>query len=112
MRRLPGGDLLVKGVVFLLGAGLIGLGLVLSLLPGPLTLPPVLAGLFVWALEFAFAERLLRKARRQADSAWAAARAHPFRGALIIVGGLALAVTAGVLVVHPDLLAQVRDAAT
>lgn len=104
--------MLVKTAVFLLGLGLIVLGLVLSVLPGPLTIPPVLAGLAVWALEFAFAERLLRRARRQADSAWAAAQAHPVRSGLVTVGGLALAVTAGYLVVHHDLLSRARDVVT
>lgn len=88
------------------------MGLALAVLPGPLTLPPVLLGLFVWALEFAFAERLLHRARRQADTAWATARAHPWRSGLVTVGGLALAVAAGVLVVHHDLVARARDALT
>lgn len=88
---------------------LIALGLALAVLPGPLTLPPVLLGLFVWALEFAFAERLLRRARRQADAAWSAARAHPWRSGSLTVGGLALAVTAGWLVVQHDLVSRARD---
>lgn len=102
--------MLVKGGVLLLGGLLIALGLVLAVLPGPLTLPPVLLGLFVWALEFTFAERLLRRARRQAGSAWATAREHPWRSGFVTVGGLALAVAVGVLVVQQDLVARARDA--
>ena len=95
-------------VVFLMGAGLIALGLALAVLPGPLTIPPVLLGLFVWALEFTFAERLLARARRQAARAQVAVRARPVRSALVTGAGLLLAVAAGVAAVRHDLLAVLR----
>ncbi len=43
--------------VFVAGLLLIALGLALTVLPGPLTIPPVLAGLWVWSTEFAWARR-------------------------------------------------------
>ena len=98
LRVLPGGDLLVHALVFVVGAAFIALGLALVVLPGPLTIPPVLVGLFVWSLEFAFAERLLARARRSAASAWDAARRAPWRTGLVTGSGLLLAVLAGLLV--------------
>lgn len=98
LRVLPGGDVLVHVLVFLLGAACVALGLVLVILPGPLTIPPVLLGLFVWSLEFVFAERLLSRGRRSADAAWQAARRRPWRTGIVSVGGLLLAVLVAVLI--------------
>jgi len=42
-------------------------GLVLIVLPGPFTMPLVIAGFFVLAVEFAWAERLLAKAKGHAS---------------------------------------------
>ena len=42
-------------------------GSFLVVLPGPLTMPLVIAGLIVLALEFAWAERLLVKAKHHAN---------------------------------------------
>lgn len=92
VRRLPAGNAIVRVSVFLLGLAFILLGLALSVLPGPLTIPPVLLGLVIWALEFAWAERWLDRARRQALEAWDAAHAHPWRAGLVTGGGLALLV--------------------
>ena len=39
-------------VVFLAGLLLILAGLVLVVLPGPLTIPPILLGVWLWSLEF------------------------------------------------------------
>src|SRR5687767_10063416 len=44
--------------VFVLGLLFVVLGLVLTALPGPLTIPPVLVGLWVWSTEFEWAARL------------------------------------------------------
>jgi hypothetical protein len=87
---MPAGDVIVHVAVFLLGAALIALGLALAVLPGPLTIPPVLLGLFVWSLEFDFAERWLRPFEERAQKAWDAAKARPWRtGAATAVGLLA-----------------------
>ncbi len=98
LRALPGGNVLVHVLVFLLGSAFVALGLALVVLPGPLTIPPVLLGLFVWSLEFVFAERLLARAKSSADSAWRSARRRPWQTAIISGGGLLLAVTVAVLV--------------
>ena len=82
--------------MFLLGAGLVFVGLLLVVLPGPLTIPPVLAGLFVWSLEFEFAERLLAHAGRSATTAWQVTRRRPWRTGLATAAGLVVAVAAGV----------------
>ena len=85
---------MVRVAVFLIGLFFILLGIALSVLPGPLTIPPVLLGLVIWALEFAWAERLLDRARGKATEAWEAARAHPWRAGLVSSGGVVLLVIA------------------
>lgn len=99
---------MVHSVVFVLGAALIALGLALAVLPGPLTIPPVLLGLAVWALEFTFAERLLARARTHANRAKVAVRARPVRSAAATGLGIALAIAAGVVLSRYDLLAALR----
>jgi hypothetical protein len=49
----------------LVGSTLIVTGLLLIILPGPFTLPLVVLGLVVLALEFAWAESLLIRVRQQ-----------------------------------------------
>ena len=58
---LPKG--LRKIIAFSVGSFLVLAGLVLIVLPGPFTMPLVIAGLFVLAIEFAWAERFLAKAK-------------------------------------------------
>ena len=62
---LPKG--LRKIIAFSIGSFLVLAGLVLIVLPGPLTMPLVIAGFFVLAVEFAWAERLLAKAKGHAS---------------------------------------------
>jgi hypothetical protein len=62
---LPKG--LRKIIAFSVGSFLVLTGLVLIVLPGPFTMPLVIAGLFVLAVEFAWAERLLAKAKGHAN---------------------------------------------
>jgi len=54
-----------KTIVFLVGFTLIVTGLLLIILPGPFTLPLVVLGLVVLALEFAWAESLLIRVRKE-----------------------------------------------
>src|SRR5215207_4122400 len=63
--------------VFILGLVCIALGFALAVLPGPLTIPPVLLGLWIWSTEFAFAERFFDSFKRKAREAWAHAKRHP-----------------------------------
>ena len=55
-----------KLIVIVIGFTLIAIGGVLIILPGPFTLPPVIAGLFILALEFTWARSLLNKAQESA----------------------------------------------
>jgi len=63
--------LLPKGlrqvIAFSVGSFLVLAGLVLIILPGPFTMPLVIAGLFVLAVEFAWAERFLARAKGHAS---------------------------------------------
>jgi uncharacterized membrane protein len=54
-----------RTIVVVIGFTLITLGLLLVVLPGPFTLPLVILGLFVLALEFAWADRMLDKVKAQ-----------------------------------------------
>lgn len=83
----------VVGGVLLLG------GLVLMVLPGPGILL-VVAGLAVLASEFAWAHRLLRRARVRAHQAQAAAVSSPLRTAASVLAALSgVALGVAVLVV-------------
>lgn len=77
--------------VFTAGLLLVLLGLALTVLPGPLTIPPVLAGLWVWSTEFAWARRFFTAFKRKAQEAWQHARQHPVSSVAVTVGGLVLA---------------------
>ena len=55
-----------QAIVLVIGLTLILIGTILIVLPGPFTMPFVIAGLFVLALEFAWAERILVESRNQA----------------------------------------------
>jgi drug/metabolite transporter (DMT)-like permease len=54
-------------IAFSIGSFLVLAGLVLIVLPGPFTMPLVIAGLFVLAVEFAWAERFLARAKVHAN---------------------------------------------
>ena len=54
-----------KTIALVVGFTLIITGLLLVILPGPFTLPLVVLGLVVLALEFAWAETLLHRVRKE-----------------------------------------------
>ena len=91
IRQKPGLAMVYRVGVFLVGLLFVALGLALTVLPGPLTIPPVLAGLWVWSTEFKWARRLFAGFRRKARDAWRHARQHPVSSLAVTVGGLALA---------------------
>ena len=109
VRRLPAGEVIVRSIVFLLGAVLIATGLALSVLPGPLTIPPVLLGVLVWSLEFDFAQRWLDRVEGPAQQAWEQAKAHPVRTAVISGGGIVAAVALTTLALQQDWAGAVAD---
>jgi len=75
-------------VVFVAGLALILIGLALVVLPGPLTIPPILLGVWLWSLEFEFARHWLAPLRRRGSQAMDAAREKPVHTAVITALGL------------------------
>jgi hypothetical protein len=55
-----------KLIVLVIGFTLIAIGSVLIILPGPFTLPFMIGGLFILAIEFTWAKSLLTKAQESA----------------------------------------------
>ena len=109
LRRTPGGAQLLQVLVFVVGLICILIGIALAALPGPLTIPPILLGLYVWSTEFAWADRLLDRAKASAREAWAKAKAKPVLSAFVTLGGLA-ALGVGVYFVGKlDLLAKGQE---
>jgi len=109
LRRTPGGAQLLQVLVFVVGLVCILIGIALAALPGPLTIPPILLGLYVWSTEFAWADRLLDRAKASAREAWAKAKAKPVLSAFVTVAGL-MALGVGVFLVGKyDLLAKAQD---
>lgn len=100
----PGRALAWRIGVFVVGLLFVLLGLALTVLPGPLTIPPVLLGLWVWSTEFEWARRVFVTFRRKAREAWAHARQHPVSSAAVTVGGLAAAGLVFWAVGHFDLV--------
>ncbi|WP_155858936.1 PGPGW domain-containing protein [Candidatus Blastococcus massiliensis] len=94
----------VGGLLFVL------LGLALSVLPGPLTIPPVLLGLWIWSTEFDWARRFFTTFKRKASDAWAHARQHPATSLAVTVGGLAAAGVVFWAVGHYQLVDQATTA--
>ena len=109
LRRTPGGASAVKAIVFVVGLLFILLGIALAAFPGPLTIPPILVGLYIWSTEFAWAVRLLDRAKRSAREAWEKAKARPVLTGLVTVSGL-IALGAGVYLVGKyDLVARAKE---
>ena len=55
-----------KLIVLVIGFTLIAIGSVLIILPGPFTLPFMIGGLFILAIEFTWARSLLTRAQESA----------------------------------------------
>ena len=96
--------------VFVLGLLCIAVGVALAVLPGPLTIPPVLLGLWIWSWEFRFAQKLFASFQSKAQDAWDHAKAHPVLDGAITAGGLALAGAAFWAISHYELVAKAKDA--
>jgi hypothetical protein len=108
LRSKPGVGAVYRVGVFVLGLAFIVLGIALAVLPGPLTIPPVLLGLWIWSTEFAFAERFFDSFKDKARDAWQHAREHPRSSAAVTVGGLAAAGVAMWAVGRYELVDQAR----
>jgi uncharacterized protein (TIGR02611 family) len=90
--RKPGGLLFWKTLIAVLGAAIVVLGLLLIPLPGP-GWAVVFLGLAVWATEFVWAQRLLRRGRRMLREWTGWLRRQPLfvRGLAGLLGLVALA---------------------
>ena len=95
--------------VFVVGLLFVLLGVALTALPGPLTIPPVLLGLWVWSTEFDWARRLFATFRRKAVATWKHAKQHPVSSTVVTVGGLVLAAVAFWAVGHFELVDRGKD---
>ena len=109
LRRTPGGTQLLQSLVFVVGLLCILLGVALAALPGPLTIPPILLGLYIWSTEFAWADRLLDRAKASGREAWAKAKAKPVLSAVVTLAGLTALGFGVYLVGKYDLLAKGQD---
>ena len=95
---------------FLAGLVCIAIGCALVVLPGPLTIPPIVLGFYIWSKEFTWAERLFDRAKAQFDEAWEAAKRQPVKSSIITGGGLILGGIAIWAVLHFDLIGKAKDA--
>lgn len=109
IRSKPGLAQVWRVGVFLAGLLFVALGVALAVLPGPLTIPPVLVGLWIWSTEFDWAKRLFTSFQRKAKDAWEHAKQHPVSSAVITVGGLALAGAVFWAVGHYGLVDKAKD---
>ena len=110
LRATPGGSLLLKLAVLVTGGLFIALGLVLVVLPGPLTIPPVLLGLWIWSTEFAWAERLRLRAAVRGRAALEVAKQRPVHSAAVTFAGLLMLVVGLVVARKYDIVDRVIDA--
>ena len=87
IRANPTGRLALKIGIGVLGSLVIALGIVLIPFPGP-GWAIVILGLAIWALEFAWAKRLLDFTKRnvKAWTSWIGRQSLPMRGLIGIVG--------------------------
>ncbi|MDX6224853.1 MAG: hypothetical protein QOE64_1229 [Frankiales bacterium] len=91
-----------RGAVTVAGFGLVGVGGVFLLLPGP-GLLIIVAGLAVLATEYVWARNALDSARSRAEQAAAASVKTPVRTAGTVLMGLAI-IAAGILLIVVDQL--------
>lgn len=95
--------------VFLAGLVCIAAGLALSVLPGPLTIPPVLLGLWIWSTEFEWAHRFFAAFQEKGKEAWAHAKRHPVSSSVLTVVGLVMAGVAIWAVAHFELVGRAKE---
>ena len=110
VRSKPGLSHAYRVAVFVAGLLCIAGGIGLAVLPGPLTIPPVLLGLWLWSTEFGFADRLLDRFKAKGAAAWAHAKRRPISSALITIAGLAGVAAVLWAVGHFDLVDEARGA--
>lgn len=90
VRRATGVNVCLRVLVFLAGLVLVLAGAALWLFSGLLTAPLVLAGLWVWSWEFAWARRLQHRFRLHVQALWKRVRHRPARWTLATVSSVAV----------------------
>ncbi|GAA5116668.1 hypothetical protein GCM10023339_25870 [Alloalcanivorax gelatiniphagus] len=110
VRAKPGVAQVWRIGVFVAGLLCVALGVALAVLPGPLTIPPVLLGLWIWSTEFHWARRFFDTFKAKARDTWAHAKMHPVTSIAITVGGLVAAAAAFWAVRHFGLVERLKDA--
>jgi hypothetical protein len=108
IRTKPGFAQAWRVGVFVAGLLCVALGVALAVLPGPLTIPPVLLGLWIWSTEFHWARRFFETFKAKAKAAWDHAKMHPTSSAAITIGGLAAAAVAFWAVGHFALVDRLK----
>jgi fatty acid desaturase len=109
VRRRRGTRQVWRAAVFVAGLLCIAAGGALVVLPGPLTIPPIVLGLWIWSTEFAWAHRFFAPAQEKGRAAWDHAKRHPVSSALVTAGGLVAAAAAAWAVYHFDLVQRGKD---
>lgn len=109
IRRQPGLAQAWRIAVFTLGLVFIVFGFMLVVLPGPLTIPPMLIGLWIWSSEFAWARRFFTTFSDKADATWQHAKRHPRSSLAVTIGGLLVAAAVYWAVQHYDLIARIQS---
>ncbi|MEU4241333.1 TIGR02611 family protein [Actinoplanes sp. NPDC026619] len=113
IRANPTGRLALKIGIGVLGALVVALGIVLIPFPGP-GWAIVILGLAIWALEFAWAKRLLEFTKRhvKAWTSWIGRQSLPMRAVIGVVGMIFVAAIVWVSVkvsFGVDLIQEARD---
>ena len=109
MRRRRHTRIAWRSGIFLAGLLCILAGFALVVLPGPLTIPPIIVGLWIWSTEFEWAHRFFAAWKEKGKDAWDHARRHPVRSTAITIGGLVAAGVAIWAVLHYDLVARGKE---
>ncbi len=96
--------------VFTAGLLCIAFGAALIVLPGPLTIPPVLLGLWIWSWELRFAQKLFESVEEKAKEAWGQAKEKPVLSAVISGGGIIAAGVVMYTVIAYDVVDEAKAA--
>ena len=95
--------------IFLAGLLCILAGFALVVLPGPLTIPPIIVGLWIWSTEFEWAHRFFSTWKEKGQDAWDHAKRHPVSSTAITIGGLVAAAVVIWAVLHFDLMDRGKE---
>lgn len=109
MRRRSHTRIAWRVSIFLAGLLCILAGFALVVLPGPLTIPPIIVGLWIWSTEFEWAHRFFAIWKEKGQDAWAHAKRHPVSSTAITIGGLVAAAAVIWAVLHFDLMDRGKE---